>query len=115
MATVDEISPAYVGEDKISLSLDPATSPAHAGVPVQINIDYSSTEPEGVVFPLELIVSGPSYQQKIFRKLAPPSLTIVVEEPGEHLVLFRELGHNRWQGRLLIDVIGDTLQTTDAS
>ena len=113
MPTVDQMSPDYVGEDRITLSLDTSTSPARALSPVQINVDYALAEPQGASLPLELIVNGPTYLRKLFRTVRPPFFVFIPELPGEHLVLLRETGHNRWVGRLLVEVVGDRFQTTN--
>jgi hypothetical protein len=109
---IDELSPATIGEDKIALSLDPSTDPAQALKAVQINVDYSEAE-GGVALPLDFIVQGPteeSYIGRTFRRFRPSALSFVPVAAGEHLVLLREQGHNRWVGRLRITIVGDQFQ-----
>lgn len=114
MAIIDEISPPYVGEDKLILSLnDPATA-LLSHVPFQVNIDYSAALPGGVKLPLELVFQGPDagqLQRRVFERTLPESLLLVPRARGQHFILLRELFHNRWQGRLLVDVQGDDLNT----
>lgn len=107
---IDTLSPAYVGEDRIKLSLDPASSPVLVGKAVAILVDYSACEPEGTGLPLDLIVQGPSYtsyREKVFRRYRPERVAFVPSEAGEHLVLLREQHHNRWFGSLRVTVVGD--------
>src|SRR5574341_11106 len=102
------ISPDYVGEDRFRLQL--ATPVPLALNPVQIDADYSDADPEKASLPLELIVQGPSgasFESRIFRSTKPSSFVFVPQEAGEYLIVLREVHHNRWQGRLLIDVKGD--------
>lgn len=111
---VEEISPATMGEDKILLSLDPTILKPRALAPVLINVDYSACDPDGVVLPLELIVQAPSpvnIQRRLFTRIAPTSLSFIPKEGGTHGVMLRELGHNRWTGKLRIEVAGDLTPT----
>lgn len=110
---IDDFSPAYIGEDKIVLSLDASTPTPKVFTSVQVAIDYSSAEPEGVVLPLELIIQGPteaSFVEKTYRKFRPDSISFKPIAAGEHLVLLREVAHNRWVGRLRIEVVGDQFE-----
>lgn len=113
MALIDEISPTYVGEDRIVLSLSDPQTPLLAFVPFQVDIDYAKTQPGGLVLPLELVFQAPSgvMQRRVFERSAPASLLLVPRTRGRHLVLLRELFHNHWQGRLEVDVQGDDLNT----
>jgi hypothetical protein len=116
-ARIDEIAPAYVGEDRIVLTLDDPNIEILAFQPVQINIDYAGTEPEGTVLPMELVLAGPltgQHKRRLFTRARPSSVIVVPEwQGGEHFVLLRELGHNLWQGRLLFDVEGEDLQRSE--
>lgn len=108
---IDILSPAYVGEDRIKLSLDPSTDPPRVGQAVAIRVDYSRSEPEGASLPLDFIVQGPSensYHERVYRRYKPARLAFVPSEAGEHLVLLREQHHNRWFGKLVVVVEGDT-------
>lgn len=113
MANLEELSPSYVGEDRIALTLADPQVPILANVPFQVNVDVSATLPEGLVLPIELVVSGPStgqYKRRLFTKSVPNSLLITPTVRGSHFILIRELFHNRWQGRLTVEVRGDDLQ-----
>ena len=108
---IDELSPANIGEEKITITLDPGIAPKVFGI-VQCNIDYSAA-PGGVVLPLDFIVQGPtaiSYLERVFRRSLPSTLSFVPNESGDHLVLLREQAHNRWIGRLIVTVAGDPFQ-----
>jgi hypothetical protein len=111
MTTVDEISPSTIGEDKITLTVDD-DSATETFKPLIVNIDYSATEPEGVMVPLEMIVqpgfgTGTGFKREIFRNRPPRSFTFVPTEAGVYLLRLKELYHNRWQGRLLVTVAGE--------
>lgn len=112
MATVDEISPATIGEDKIGLALEDPLVTIQTFTPFGVSIDYSATLPEGLRLPLELIVSGPKAGQldrRVFRDALPSSVTIKPTVRGRHSILFREMYHNRWQGRLTVEVEGEDI------
>jgi hypothetical protein len=109
---IDELSPETIGEDKITLALDPATPNPRAFAPVLVSVDYGACAPDGVVLPMELLIQSPSAGnviRKVFRRTAPLSLAFTPREGGLHGVLLRELGHNRWKGLLRIQVAGDPL------
>jgi hypothetical protein len=117
MATVDDIAPSYVGEDRIAVTLDP-NSQTQALKPVQVNFDYSAAEPDGVVLPLELILQpafgrGDGFQRRIFRTYRPITAVFTPIAEGDWLVVLREVGHNRWQGRLVVNVDGDPTARID--
>src|SRR3954469_2636970 len=110
---IDELSPATIGEDKISLTIDPSTDPPTALKAVQVNVDYSAADPFGVELPLNMIVQGPtaeSYIERTFRRFVPNTLSFVPLAAGEYLVVLREVAHNRWVGRLRFTVVGDRFQ-----
>jgi hypothetical protein len=112
--TIDQISPATVGEDKIGLKLAAQNQTPLTWQPFQVDVDYSATAPEGIVLPMELVLQGPDpqdHKRRVFTRSAPESFVLVPEVKGPHFILFRELGHNRWQGRLLIEVDGEDLDT----
>lgn len=115
MATtqIDELSPDYMGAERIALTLDPSQTRVAALESVLVQVDYAKTLPEGVVLPLELVVQGPSagsYQRRAFTRVAPRTLVFTPREGGPHLVLLREVAHNRWVGKLRLDVEGETLE-----
>ena len=111
MTIIDDISPTFIGEDRIVLTLSQDTPNPKAFAPVQIDIDYSAADPEGgIVLPLELIVNAPSdanFSRRIIRRSLPSSIIIKPQEGGEHLVLLRECGHNKFVGIFILDVAGD--------
>ena len=110
---LDLVSPVFMGADMIGISVDnPADEPLLVGTPITVDFDYSATLPGGVVLPLILQIQpsvgrGVGYQEVIFRKRAPNSFAFQVPGAGRYLVVLRECFHNRWQGRILIDVEGE--------
>jgi hypothetical protein len=107
---IDELSPAYVGEDRIRLTLDPNTDPPTVGRVVTVIVDYSACDPQGVNLPIDFIVQGPSatsYRSKVLRRKRPTRLSFIPSESGSHLLLIREQTHNRWFGKLVLTVAGD--------
>lgn len=113
MSLIDDLSPTFVGEEALELALSAETpNPAAFGA-VTLDVDYSGAGEAGTALPLELIVAAPTragYVHRYFRHQRPPSLTFFPVEGGEHLVLLREVGHNRYHGKLLVDVAGDEIQ-----
>lgn len=111
---IDEISPADIGEDKLVLQLADPSATIQIFIPFEICVNYDATEPEGVVLPLELVIRGPRPGQETRRKFTrsrPERLLVTPTTRGQHFVLLRELFHNRWQGRMTVEVIGEDLQT----
>lgn len=113
MSVVDEISPRYLGENRIDLALHADTSTPQVFAPTILLVSYERCEPEGVVLPLELTITGPSgkttFQRRYFRRLVPTEITFRPTEGGTHLLRVAECFHNRWFGALVIDVAGDPL------
>jgi hypothetical protein len=113
MSVADEISPRTMGEDRIVLQLHDDTASPVIFSPVIVLVDYSACDPEGVVLPLEFTVTGPSgratFQRRYFRTAVPSEITFRPREGGTHLLRIAELFHNRWWGKLVIDVAGDAL------
>jgi hypothetical protein len=110
----DEICPPYIGEQRFTLSLV-STAAIQAFSRQQLTIDYSGAEPDGVVLPLEMIVQGPSrssYQRRVYSRAKPTSLFITPREGGPHLVLLREFAHNKWWGRVTLNVEGPSLENS---
>lgn len=113
-ATVDILSPIYVGESRIVLALLPDQEPLRPNVPITVSVNYDKADPEGVSLPLVFMVQpseigGPAggYKEVYYRIVAPSALTFTVPGPGEYLVSLTEVFHNRWQGRLIVNVTGD--------
>jgi hypothetical protein len=113
-ATVDILSPTYVGESKIDLALLPDQEPLRPNVPITVSVSYAKAAPSGIELPLVFILqpSGAGgvaggYRETYYRTVAPTALTFTVPGPGAYLVSLTELFHNRWQGRLIVNVTGD--------
>lgn len=109
---LDEISPDYIGAERIGLSLASATAAPKAFAGVEVLVDYSGCLPDGVVPPLLFSVLAPTrdnYEERIIRRHAPGSLLFVPREGGRHTVRIGELFHHRWFGTLDVDVQGDPL------
>lgn len=107
---IDELCPPDVGTINIGLSLDSVDQVVTANVPFQINVDTSSVGQAGVSLPLELVVQGSIAGQRtrrVFSKSIPASLLLTVTSGGRYFILLRELFHNRYQGQLFVDVLGD--------
>ncbi len=115
MANIDEISPNYVGEDKITLSLHDPQSQLLANVPFQIDINYDGASGAGIMLPLELIVndSGGKESRKTFTRTKPSSLLLKLSTRGPHSILLKELYHNRWQGRIIVTLQGEDLRVDE--
>lgn len=107
---IDELSPLSVGSERIALSPTDPLTPPRAFTPYSISVDLALCDPQGVVLPLEMIVTSPSRSKRtLFRRLVPVELTIHPDEGGQWIVVLREVAHNRWWGRLALDVDGDRL------
>jgi hypothetical protein len=115
MSQIDRISPSFVGEDKISLEVDEASLPLQVFKPLTVNISYTNVGTAGISLPLELTIQpgfgsggeANGFFQKIFRRDAPISFSYRPPAAGVYLLLLKEIHHNRWQGRLKIEVAGD--------
>jgi hypothetical protein len=113
--TIDSISPTFIGADMIDIAIDDASKPLTVGKVITLNFGYSRTLPGGLVKPLKLIVqpafgSGAGYIEETFDTFIPDSFAFQVQGAGQYLVVLREVGHNQWQGRVLLDVAGDQFQ-----
>jgi len=112
---IDTIAPTYIGKDAISLNINEDSEPLQAHKVLQIDIDYTNCGEEGVSVPVELIIqpgfggggTANGYTNKIYRRTAPSRILYRPPQGGEYLILLREIHHNRYQGRLLIEVAGD--------
>lgn len=111
--TQDEICPAYVGEDRLTLALSEDTLTPRAFAAVDVTIDYSRADTDGgTVLPIEVTVTAPSasgFVKHTYRSTRPTLFTFKPREGGKHLVRVREVAHNRWFGVLAVDVAGDKL------
>lgn len=111
LSQIDTISPRFVGEERISLTLSQETREPAAGQGFIVLVDASAAEPEGLVGPFVITLQTPTgagFQRYELESL-PSGLTFFPQEAGTHLVLVRELGHNRWRGTLAVEVSGETL------
>lgn len=112
MALLDDLSPDFVGGDVIALSLREESLEPKAFGAVSLDVDYSGAVPGGISRPLELVIQAPTkagYVRKIFRRVIPKIVTFFPVSGGEHLVLIREVGHNQFHGKIVVDVAGDDL------
>lgn len=108
---LEEISPETIGEDRIDLQLDDGNLQPRAGQTIVVNIDYSRCAPDGIRLPLELVVQTPSVTgivQRFFTRTRPTSISFRAREGGAYLVMVREVAHNRWFGRLGVQVAGES-------
>ncbi len=111
------ISPLTIGEDRIVITVDPASQPLQPQKAITLQFDFTDTLPEGLVLPLDLEVQpafgeGIGYQRVRFDRYLPQSYAITVALAGQYLILLKETGHNFWQGRILLDVQGDAYNIT---
>jgi hypothetical protein len=109
---IDEICPPYTGEKRfvLQLNLDSTTPTAFSAV--NIDVDYSGADPEGVVYPLELTILAPAdenFIRFIYQKTSPSQVSFRPREGGLHVVRIAEVGHNRWFGVLHVQVAGDSI------
>lgn len=110
---IEDICPEYIGEQRIVLSFDQTTVIPRAFQALIIQVDYSACDPEGgAVLPLEMLVQGPSqssFRQRIIQRTRPAELIVTPREGGPHLVVLREMAHNRFHGKIAFDVAGEQL------
>ena len=110
---IDELSPSYLREKRISLSLDPSNETPSAFHSIMIAVSYADTFPDGIQLPLIVEIQGPSpksYEQRVISNVAPTAIIFRPSEGGAHHVTMREAAHNRWWGSILIDVVGELLE-----
>lgn len=108
----DEISPRYLREDRIDLSLSDPDAVPSALRSFVVSVDYARTLPQYVVLPLIFEVIGPSptsYQRRIFYRTPPASIVVTPQEGGAHRLILREAAHNKWWGKLAVTVAGDEI------
>jgi hypothetical protein len=113
-ATVDILAPTHVGESRLDIALLPGQEPLRPNVPITVSVGYDRALPQGVQLPLVFIVqpggaggAAGGYREMYYRVVAPTTLTFTVPGPGAYLVSLTEVFHNRWQGRLVVNVEGD--------
>jgi hypothetical protein len=110
---LDEISPRYYGEDRLTLTLADPDQALRAFVPIVVSVDVSRALPEGLVLPLEFTVTGPDnvrIARTLYRRFVPIELAFVPIGGGSHLVRLVELYHNLYWGKLVLDIAGDRLR-----
>ncbi len=108
MATQEEICPGFVGESWIKLLLADPLAKLVPLEPIELAVDFSRCDAEGgVVLPLELIVTGPvAVEYRVLLLAVPLTVVFTPRDPGVHVVLLREMAHNRWVGTLRVTVEG---------
>ena len=114
---LDELSPSYIRENRIDVTLNTEARAPQALSPVLIDVKYDRCKPEGVMLPLIFEVQGSSlasYKRVIFAHAAPDSLAFTPIEGGVHTVTLREVAHNRWHGSLRFVVEGEQLEPAKA-
>lgn len=112
-SALEEISPSYVREKRIDLTLDETTVKVRAFQQALLNVAYDRALPEGVMLPLVLEIQGSSpqsYQRREYTQVPPTAIIFTPREGGPHLVVLREVAHNRWWGSLNLDVEGELLE-----
>jgi hypothetical protein len=116
---IDNLAPAYIGEDRFILSINSSSLPLLALSPTIVDVDYSDVDDEGgIELPIEFMVTPSSidnigFVRRVYRKYAPTSITFTPLVAGVHLILVKECCHNLWQGRLVVTVGGDEADKTD--
>jgi hypothetical protein len=105
-----EIAAEYIREKRLVLSVDPANPTPRANQSVLINIDYSKTDPVGLVLPLVFEIAGPTQRtSREFTLDKPEFIPWIPREGGRHKLMLREVAHNLWWGSLEVDVLGDAI------
>ncbi len=121
-ALIDIISPMYLGETRIRVSVNPSCEPLMAFRPVTVDFNYDATKPGGIALPLVLVVqpalsevaAAGGYRRKVFKRHPPVSYTFTVPSAGDYLIMIREFAHNQWRGQKVITVGGDQLSTASS-
>lgn len=119
-ALLETLSPDYIGEDRITIGVNSLSQPVRAGKVVILDIDYTAAGIEGISLPLDLLVQPAfgdggevgGFVWKSFTRSKPYQIVWRPTLAGQYLVLLRERYHNKWQGRLLVTVGGDTTDVT---
>jgi len=115
VSLLDELSPRYIGEDRLRLTLADPNQVLAAFKPVVVAVDYSATLPEGIVLPLECEVYTPTgalAMRKVYRRFKPSELAFTPREGGAFLVRLAEQYHNQWWGKLTLEIAGDRARST---
>jgi hypothetical protein len=120
VALIDIISPVTIGSDKITLTVDDGSLPLQTFKPITVNIDYTPAGTDGINVPLELVIqpesgdggAGNGYFRDVYYRAAPDTITFTPSKANKYFILLKEMFHNRWQGRLIVDVAGDKFSDT---
>lgn len=113
--TQDRVSPAFVGEDRIAVTVAENSFLAGnlvTGRIITVHFDYSAAAPAGIELPLIVTLQpgfgdGEAYRRESFVRVAPETFAFKVTSAGKYLILIKERFHNEWQGRLEVEVSGD--------
>jgi hypothetical protein len=109
--TLNELAPDYLQQKIIGVSpANPLESP-EARKPTTLVIDASGTLPNGLMLPIEVLVTGPSdrsFERKVFTRSIPSSFTFTPKEGGRFTVVVREVAHNLWWGSTELAVAGQS-------
>lgn len=121
MASLDEFAPTYVREQLLVIALANSLIPAKVNTAVDLTVEATgdaAADKAGLVVPIEMIVTSPSsaargqpFYRHVFRRKAPTQISFVPREGGDHLVVLREVAHNKWWGSIQISVVGSSLQS----
>lgn len=109
---VDMLTPLDAEQQSISVTTE-STATLHTSRAITLLFDYTDTEPNGVIPPLDLTII-PTHEgegvaiRKTFRRQAPTRFTFYVQSAGRYVVLLKERFHNKTFGLLILDVAGDS-------
>lgn len=112
---IDEISPRYLREQRITLTLDASVVRPTAFGSVLIQVSYAKATPGGVVLPLVFEIRGPSEAstvRRVYSRTAPASIVWRPTDGGVHMITLREVAHNRLWGKLRVDVAGESIRSS---
>jgi hypothetical protein len=108
---LDEVSPASVGEDAITVKVaEGSRARLIVGKIIDLTVDYSSADPEGIQLPLRFTIQGPtreSFDERYFSNIRPKSISFVPLVAGTYFILLKECFNNRRQGRLRVTISGE--------
>lgn len=108
--TLDELAPDYLQDARIRLTPSDPISRPQARKPTTILVDAAACLPQGLMLPIEILVTGPSkksFIRKVDSRFVRTSFTFTPREGGRFTIVLREVAHNLWWGTLDLDVSGD--------
>lgn len=112
MAQLEDVCPSYVGARNILLALAKPLDVILAHRPVVVTVDIQEEAlVSGLMLPLELRIVAPSAansRQHFYTRKIPRQFAFTPREGGQHLVLLREVSHNRFCGSLIVQSVGGT-------